>query len=105
MKPPFFLQILFSLNPCNIKPFATPHSALCLTHLCVCFILIAYSINSLKAEIILLCLTLRRHSVNACRIELNWIRISFIDAPSAIFFIEKLILAEQGRVNIYKAEV
>lgn len=63
-------DLFFPLDPCNIKPFPT-WSLPCLIHLNMYFILIAHCIKSLKAEIILLCLTLRRHSVNACRIEMK----------------------------------
>ena len=63
-------DLFFPLDPCNIKPFPT-WSLPCLIHLNMYFILIAHCIKSFKAEIILLCLTLRRHSVNACRIEMR----------------------------------
>ena len=89
MKYPFFFSrsLFYPLDPCNSKPFPTPKCSLCLIHLYMYFILTANSIKSLKAEIILLCLTLRRPSVNACRTEMNWIwRIWLTGALLAVFF-------------------
>lgn len=80
-----FRFAFFSLNLCHNKPFL--HQILpCIS---VSFIITANSINSLKAQVILLCLALRRHSVNVYRIKLNWRwRLSFRDAPSIVFFME-----------------